>query len=223
MNVPHLTRYLPQFPSGEMSFFMTAELIQNRPIYVSGDGSSFLRPYATFWVISDSKSGIDFKFFIEDMATCPNFADQTGWGFISGLTNYDDNRISVTCVQRKIRTMSSSASQKNSPVGSSCCRQVNLIIPSSHKETGLAEFASVYTFNADLSDGENTYYINSKGNTLKKIGNSLWGIAFKHSDTNFKMYVGKQPKCPEDIKQQYGLWHYFSSINSMWTADNRRV
>jgi hypothetical protein len=161
------------------------------------------------------------KFFIEDMATCPNFADQSGWGFISGLTNYDDNRISVTCVQRKIHTMSSRdhAPRKNS-AGSSCCRQLNLIIPSQHSETGLAQFASVYTFNADLSDDENTFYINSKGNTLQKIGNSLWGVSIKHSDTNFKMYVGKQPKCPEDIKQHYGLWHYFSSITSMWTADN---
>ena len=75
---------------------------QDRPIYRALDGRSYLRSYATFWVVSKNADDMNFMFYVEDSATCPNFVSQTGWEYVSSdMASYSDNRIRLDCVQRK--------------------------------------------------------------------------------------------------------------------------
>ena len=52
---------------------------------------------------------------------------------------------------------------------------------------------------------------------MKKIGTTMWGIALEESAAQFKMYVAKQPNCPEKIRSESGIWNYFDSVSNRWT------
>ena len=45
----------------------------------------------------------------------------------------------------------------------------------------------------------------------------MWGIALEEKAAQFKMYVAIQPKCPEAIRSESGVWNYFDSVSNQWT------
>ena len=117
-------------------------------------------------------------FFVEDDAQCPNFVDQSGWEYLSGLSNYADNRIRLDCVSRNVQVLEATISQSKKPQITSqktgtaktpggCCGKIDLGISNSESDQLLNQMEGVFTYNKALSSVTEEIFTNDKGTVLQ--------------------------------------------------------